>query len=88
MEREYFVILVYFSYSTTNSWVPEMTGSQMVRKVSKRPMCNGSGFLSPKTNTIYQKVVAIVNLKQNNHPDPLLATDASSQTVRNMASDI
>lgn len=88
MERAYFVILVYFSYSTANSWVPVIRGIQMVRKVSKRPMCNGSGFPSPKTNTIYQKIVAIVNLKQSNHPDPLLATDASSQTVGNMASDI
>lgn len=64
--REYFVILVYFSYSTTNSWVPVMIGSQMVRKVSKRPMYNGSGFPSPKTNVIYQKILAIVILKQNN----------------------
>lgn len=60
----------------------------MVRKVSKRPMYNGSGFPSPKTNTIYQKIVAIVHLKQNNHPDPLLAIYASSQTVRNITSDI
>lgn len=36
----------------TNSWIPVMTGSHMVRKVSKRHMYNGSGFPSPKINNL------------------------------------